>query len=559
MRAVQPYQTSETKDQTMSNSRLDIRELTIGNILRRQVGDYGDKVFLTELNTGRTFTYSEINAQVNRISNGIRDLGVAHGTHVALLMDNSAENLSCFFALGKLGAVSVPINTAARGASLRYFLNQSDSEFVIVDAHLLPRLVEVLDEAPTIRHVIIVSAGEMSSDAIEPSGRWQVAYLDRIVATSSKDDPDVRVVCSDLLLLSYTSGTTGPSKGCMVSHAAALSYGTGYIEAHGYRDTDIFYVCLPLFHNNALLAATGSALLAGGSVALAQRFSVSRFWDDVCRSGATITNFLGSISSFMWNQPPSPADHNNPLRLVSMAPTPKFAGAFERRFGLSVMNNYGLSDFGMATAFTQDSPKEKLGSIGKARRGIQIRIVDEQDMEVPNGSTGEIVLRADEPWRAATGYYKMHEATANATRNLWFHTGDRGYKDADGYFYFVDRKKDSIRRRGENISSFEVEQTIIAHDAVAEAAAFPVKVDSSDEEVGAAIVIKAGHLVSEREIIDHCQRNMAYFMVPRFIQFRSELPMTQNSKVEKYKLQQEAENFIASFWDREKAGVQLSR
>jgi carnitine-CoA ligase len=246
--------------------------------------------------------------------------------------------------------------------------------------------------------------------------------------------------------------------------------------------------------------------------------------DHASRSGATITNFLGSISNFMWNQPVSTSDPDNPLRLVSMAPTPTFAREFEQRFGVSVMNNYGLSDFGMATAFTQDSPKEKLGSIGKARPGIQIRIVDDQDFEVPDGVIGEIVLRAEEPWRATTGYYKMPDATVTATRNLWFHTGDQGYKDIDGYFYFVDRKKDSIRRRGENISSFEVEQIIIAHIAVADAAVFPISVESLDEEVGAAIVLKAGYSVSEREIIEHCQKNMAYFMVPRFAQFRNELP-----------------------------------
>jgi carnitine-CoA ligase len=542
----------------MSGSRIDIHEMTIGSVLRRQVTTYGDKLFLTELRTGRTFTYSQINSQANQIANGIRQLGVGHGSHVALLMHNSAENLACFFALGKLGAVSVPINTASRGATLHYVLNQSDSQFVIVDAELLPRLTEVLDEVPGIRQVVIAFSEAPRTGAVEASDR-RVAYLDRIVAVSSKDEPDVSVSCSDLLLLSYTSGTTGPSKGCMVSHAAALSYGTGYIESHGYRETDIFYVCLPLFHNNALLAATGSALLAGASVALARRFSVSQFWDDVCRSGATITNFLGSISSFMWNQPASPDDRNNPLRLVSMAPTPKFARAFERRFDLSVMNNYGLSDFGMATAYTADSPREKLGSIGKARRGIQIRIVDEHDFEAADGATGEIVLRADEPWRAASGYYKMPEATLAATRNLWFHTGDRGYKDADGYFYFVDRQKDSIRRRGENISSFEVEQIIIAHDAVAEAAVFPVKIEINDEEIGATIVLKPGCSVTETEIIAHCQKNMAYFMVPRFVQFREVLPMTENGKVEKYKLQSDAQSSLPSFWDREKAGVKLTR
>jgi crotonobetaine/carnitine-CoA ligase len=543
----------------MSTNTFHIHDLTIGNILRRQAHNYRDKIFLTELKTGRTFTYSQLNAKVNRIANGIKTLGVTHGMHVALFLNNSAENIASFFALGKLGAVSVPVNTAARGASLRYFLTQSDSQFAIVDAELLPRLVEVLDEIPEIRNVVVVSAGEPSSNAVKSAGRHQLSYLDRITATSGEQEPDAAVACSDLLLLSYTSGTTGPSKGCMVCHAAALSYGTGYIEVHGYRDSDVFYVCLPLFHNNALLAATGSALLAGASVALAQRFSVSRFWDDICRSGATITNFLGSISSFMWNQPTSPDDRNNPLRLVSMAPTPGFAAGFEQRFGLSVMNNYGLSDFGMATAYTKDSPREKLGSIGRARPGIQVRIVDDLDFELADGVTGEIVLRADEPWRATTGYYKMPEATVNAMRNLWFHTGDRGYRDAEGYFYFVDRKKDSIRRRGENISSFEVEQIIAAHSAVALAAVFPIKVEANDEEVGATLVLKGGHAVSEAEIIAHCQKNMAYFMVPRFIQFRRELPMTQNGKVEKYKLQQDARDSLASFWDRERAGIQLTR
>lgn len=543
----------------MSNDSFKLHDLTIGNVLRRQARNYRDKIFLTELKTGRTFTYSQLNAKVNRIANGIATLGVTHGMHVALFLNNSAENIACFFALGKLGAVSVPVNTAARGASLRYFLTQSDSRFVIVDAELLPRLVEVLDETPEIRNVAVLSATETSSDTVGSTARYRLDYLDRIVAASSEQEPDAAVACSDLLLLSYTSGTTGPSKGCMVCHAAALSYGTGYIAVHGYRDSDVFYVCLPLFHNNALLAATGSALLAGASVALAQRFSVSRFWDDICQSGATITNFLGSISTFMWNQPASPDDHNNPLRLVSMAPTPSFAAAFEQRFGLSVMNNYGLSDFGMATAYTKDSPREKLGSIGRARPGIQVRIVDDLDFEVADGVTGEIVLRADEPWRATTGYYKMPEATVNAMRNLWFHTGDRGYRDADGYFYFVDRKKDSIRRRGENISSFEVEQIIAAHSAIAEAAVFPIKVDGNDEEVGAALVMKEGHAISEGEIIAHCQKNMAYFMVPRFIRFQHELPMTQNGKVEKYKLQQDARDTLASFWDRERAGIQLTR
>jgi crotonobetaine/carnitine-CoA ligase len=223
------------------------------------------------------------------------------------------------------------------------------------------------------------------------------------------------------------------------------------------------------------------------------------------------------------------------------------------------MSNYGLSDFGMATAFTKDSPEEKLGSIGRVRPGIQMRIVDDLDFEVPTGTVGEIVLRHDEPWRAATGYYKMAEATVSANRNQWFHTGDRGYVDPDGYYYFVDRKKDCIRRRGENISSFEVEQAIMTHAGVAEAAVFPFKVEGGDEEVAAVIVMKKGSPASEVEIVEHCSRNMSYFMVPRYIQFRAELPMTQNNKVEKFKLQRDAHEAPASFWDRERSGITLKR
>ena len=536
-----------------------LADLTISRVLERQAVAHPDKVFLTEISTGRRFTYAQMDAWSNRVAHALEAFGVRRGTHVGVFLGNGAEHLALFFGIGKLGAVSVPVNTAARGELLRYYLTQSDCEAVVVEDSLVERLNEVLPQLPAIRRVMVVRTPDEQAGTPVRAGAREVADFGERLAAASEAARGQDVKCSDLLMLAYTSGTTGPSKGSMLSHAAALTYGTSAAEAQGYRESDVFYVCLPLFHNNALLAATGAALVCGASVVLSRRFSVTRFWNEIREHRATITNFLGAMSSFLWSSPPTEADAKNDLRLVSMAPTPKYAAEFERRFGLKAMNNYGLSDFAMVTSFTEHEPAEKLGSIGKPRRGFQVRIVDDDDFEVAPGEVGEIVLQSDDPWRAATGYYKMPEATLAAHRNQWFHTGDRGRCDAEGYLWFVDRKKDCIRRRGENISAFEVEQIIATHPAVANAAVVPVTTDTNDEEVGAVVVRKEGSSVSERELIEHCQRNMAYFMVPRYIQFREELPTTVNQKVEKFRLRQELERGLSSAWDREAAGVQVQR
>ena len=242
-----------------------------------------------------------------------------------------------------------------------------------------------------------------------------------------------------------------------------------------------------------------------------------------------------------------------------MSPVPPFAAGFEKRFGLRAMSNYGLSDFGTVTAFLPGSPADKMGSIGKARRNFELKVVDDDDFECAPGEVGELVIRVNEPWRAATGYYKMPEATLAAHRNQWFHTGDRARCDADGYFWFVDRKKDCIRRRGENISAFEVEQILLKHSAIANAAVFPVSQPEGDEEVGAVLVLRQGHAASEAQVIDYCAQNMAYFMVPRFVRIAAELPTTMNQKVEKFRLKAAMEAQLSSAWDRELHGIVLKR
>jgi crotonobetaine/carnitine-CoA ligase len=539
----------------------DLRDLTFPKVLARFAAASGDKVFLTEIATGRKYTYRQLDAWTDRVAHALQGLGVAHGAHTGLLMGNSAEHLGIFFAIAKIGAVSVPVNTAARGELLRYYLGQSDCETVIVDASLADRLQEVLAQLPQVKRVVVVRTGDGEEKSLQAPAGVPVADFHGLVDAAPKTPfkPAVEPRFCDLLMIAYTSGTTGPSKGSMLSQAAALTYGTSAAEAQGYRSDDIFYTALPLFHNNALLAAMACALVCGASVVVSRRFSVSRFWGEIRESRATITNFLGAMSSFLWSQPPAASDADNCLRLVSMAPTPKYAADFEKRFGLRAMNNYGLSDYGMGTSFTQWDPPEKLGSIGRPRRGIQVRIVDDDDFELPPGQVGEILLRYDEPWRGTLGYYKMPEATLASRRNLWFHTGDRGMRDKDGYFFFVDRKKDCIRRRGENISAFEVENIIATHPGVATVAVFPVTTETNDEEVAAVIVRKPGASLSEVQVVEHCQRNMAYFMVPRYIQFREVLPTNMSQKVEKFKVRQELQGDIAQAWDREAAGVVVAR
>jgi len=544
---------------TYQRDTFALRELTIPQVLAKQRQRFGSKTFLTELWTKRQWTYAELDDFANRAANTLLKLGVKKGQHVGLMLGNSAEHLAVFLGLGKIGAVSVPVNTAARGDLLRYYMSHGDATLVVVDESLAPRLAEVLHELPLVHSVVVLGA-EGKAVAAESLNLPKPAHdLATLLAAASTEDPGADVHCSDLLMLAFTSGTTGPSKASMLPHAAALTYGTSAAEAQGYRESDIFYICLPLFHNNALLAAFAAALVCGGSVVISQRFSASRFMDEIRHSRATITNFLGAMSNFLWSQPPRAEDTDNQLRLVSMSPMPGFIPEFEQRFNLKAMSNYGLSDFGTVSAFVPGAPVSKLGSIGKARRDFELRIVDDDDFECTTGEVGELVIRSHEPWRATTGYYKMPEATLAAHRNQWFHTGDRARCDADGYFWFVDRKKDCIRRRGENISAYEVEQVIARFDAVSNVAVFPVKTPEGDEEVGASVVLREGQNLSEEDLVRHCARNMSYFMVPRYLQILPELPVTVNQKVEKFRLKQGMESALDQVWDRERSGIVLER
>lgn len=532
-----------------------LKDRVLGRIVADKAALHGERIFMRF--EDRQLSYRELDELSNRLANGLARLGVQKGSHVALMIDNKPEIILLYVALGKLGAVSVPLNTAAKGELLAYYLRQSRSELLVVDSALVGRLLPVAGQLEQLRGVVILDEGGAAAPVVTGLPWTPSDYATLLDAPDHP--PDVEVRFCDLHSLLYTSGTTGPSKGNMSTHAHTTTCGFQLAQSYGYRPDDVLYVCLPLFHGNAWLCSVMPALVADASIAISRRFSASVFWDELRRYGATQFNALGAMTNFIWSRPPGPGDRDHRVRQVMVVPTPQFYAGFEERFGVRFTSVYALTDCGMVTARGPGDPDEKWASAGKACHDVEIRIVDDDDFEVPAGQPGEIVVRTRQPWIFALGYFDMPEATARTMRNLWFHTGDRGILDADGYLYFVDRKKDAIRRRGENISSFEVEQIVLKHPAVLEVAAFPVRSEHSEDEVMVSVVLREGARASEEELVVHCRDNMAYFMVPRYVELVPTLPKTMTEKVEKYKLKQDAESRLADIWDREAAGIVVQR
>ena len=534
-----------------------ITERTLDRLVRDQAERLGGRPYL--LFEDREYSFADIERLSRRIANGLVGLGVAKGSHVAMLFNNCPEQLLIYLAIVRLGAVAVPVNAAARGDLMVYFLTQSDATLLLAEPSLAERWVAVQDRTPDIRALVLFdefgTAGDLAARAAVP-----VHDFADLLAASDAPLPEGAARFNDLSHISYTSGTTGPSKGNMATHAHTIAQGINTARAYGYRDDDVLFTCLPLLHGNALLACVVPALVSGAAIALSRRFSASNFWKEIHALGATQFNLLGAMANILWSQPPSLLDRWHKVRQSMVVPVPgEFLDAFEARYGLTVTSLYALSDFGMGTFRGPDTPAAKKASAGLPGPGVALRIVDDEDLPLPPGTVGEVVLRPLEPWFAPLGYWDMPEATCRTWQNLWFHTGDRGWVDEDGWFYFADRKKDSIRRRGQNISSFEVEQVILRHPAVADVAVHAVKSEMSEDEVMASVSLREGAAVTEADLVAFCAENMSYFMVPRYIEFRQEMPRTASEKVQKYKLREEAEARLGELWDREKAGIKLAR
>ena len=535
------------------------KQFTFSQILADKAEKLGDKVFLQNLPDGRLLTYREMDERSNQIANGFLASGISQGTHIAMLMENSPEQVLTYFALGKIGAVVVPINIAARGDFLAYYMNQSDCSAIVVDGGLLEHFLAIEDRS-TITTVFVVNDRDLNMGSLQPPSETDVRFVTfESLLENDKSAPLVEVSYRDICAIMYTSGTTGPSKGNLFTQIHSLTFGSCQAEPVQYDSDDIYHTCLPLFHAAAYGGALLTMLVVGGGIALTRRLSVSGFWDEIRRSGSTRAQLL-SVTGFIWNQPAHPDDRNHSLRTAMSTPVPEYAEEFRERFGVRLLQGYGLSDFGLAFSQAITDPFEKRLSIGMPLADVEARIVDEDDVDVPTGETGEIVLRKDGlPFAMTQGYYNMPEATAISRQNLWFHTGDRGWRDNDGYFYFADRKKDMIRRRGENISAYEVETAILKHPKVADVAVYAVATGTGDEDVGATVTLKEGSLCSELDLIDHCAANMPYYMVPRYLEFRAEMPRTMTQKIQKHILREEAILSKDRLWDREKSNYVLKR
>ncbi len=520
------------------------QDRVVPTLLERQAARYGDRPLFV---AGPVrWSYRDVLQVAAGYGAALLNAGIRAGDRVALLCSNRAEFMQTFLGCAWIGAVAVPINTASRGAQLRHILVNSGARLLVVEGEYLSA-VESLDSAGLpMEKVWLVSNARAN------------VYADGYCTSFPNAGTPVAKAAlrpGDTLAILYTSGTTGLSKGVCCPHAQYYWWGIHSGELLGLREGETLLTTLPLFHTNALNAFF-QALLTGSTLVVEKRFSASAFWSSLVEHRATVTYLLGAMVPILLSKDPTPHDKAHHTR-IALAPgvPPQFLPQFRERFGMDLLEGYGSTETNFVIG--ADLADQRPGTMGKVRAGFEARVVDDEDNEIAPGEPGELILRASEPFAFATGYFGMDDKTVQAWRNLWFHTGDRVVRDEDGYFRFVDRLKDAIRRRGENISSYEVEQVLLSHPLIETAAVYPVKSEMAEDEVMAAIVMRAGATLPEVELMRFCETRMAYFAVPRYVEFVDALPATENGKVQKFKLRERG--ITERTWDREAAGYKLAR
>ena len=515
-------------------------ERTIGSLVRGCAARYGERPFLYFRD--EVFSFAELDRFSDRVAKGMFGLGIAKGDKVGLMMSNKPEFLVGWFGLAKIGGVEVPINTGHRGYLLTYMLDTSDCKALVMDAALLPHLNEVLDDLQKLVTVIIVGEGELPADS--STRRWH-RWQD-VVSNDGAAVP-VEVYWDDPFTLMFTSGTTGPSKGSVMPHNYPWTTGETMIHAGGYTEADCLYNVLPLFHGNAQVLQTIPAMMVGARMVLRDHFSASAFWSDIRRYGCTVFNYLGTILSVLIKAEPSPGDRDHGLRvMVGAGCGGELFTAVEKRFGVPLIESYGMSEIGMP--LTSSANSRKPGSCGRRSEHFDILLVDDDMQPVGPNIRGELLVRPTRPLAMLLGYYGMPEKTVEAWQDLWFHTGDYLQCDEEGFYTFVDRKKDAIRRRGENISSFELERSVGAHPQVFECAAIPAPSELGEDEAMVCVVLKPGAELTPLELSTWCEKQMAAFMVPRYYRFMTALPKTPTQRVEKFRLREQG--VTADTWDK---------
>ena len=534
----------------------DQEDWLLPKVLEHQATERSDETFLQWETTDQTVTFAETNQIVNRLAHGLADQGVEKGDHVLIMLPNSLEYLYLWFALSKIGAVEVPVNTSYKQSTLTHVANLTEAEFGVFHDSFVSRLGEVDSELDFLDTVAVQGDGEPPEDI-------DLSFLDYDdLVSDDESNPVVDLNHYDVASIIMTSGTTGPSKAIQKTYSHQYFFSEQCRNLVQLTEDDIYMTGNPLFHSNAQVLVVFPALIAGAKICLFEKFSASGWVDRLHETRATVCNFLGSMMDFVYQQPERDIDDDNDLRCLFAAPTAYgIQEEFEERYGIEYTSEViGTTETCMPVLapYGVERPEGAAGLL--LSEYFDVQLVDpETDHPVETGTMGEYAIRPNLPWIMTPGYYGMAEKTEEAMRNCWFHTGDGLRRDEDGWFYFVDRIGDTLRRRGENISTYEVEQPILDHPAVEECAVVGEKAEEQggEDEVKAFVVFKDGKSATHEELIEWCDDRIPYFMIPRFLEIVDELPKTENEKIQKAKLRDRGNSELT--WDREQAAVSITK
>ena len=525
---------------------------TLPHVLEHQAQVLPNRPFLSWTDAGPSWTFSEFNAQVNRLAHGLAAFGVSKHERVCILLPNCPEFIAVWFALNKLGAVEVAISDAYKGSFLAHPLKLSQSRILVTTASLAERLRDIEDDIPIADLILVDEPSTQEPAAGQPFRRMLGHRLAELYAQQTHNPPRV-VSPTDAAAVLLTSGTTGPSKGVVMPHSQFYFFAEEDVQLMRLRQDDVYMTGFPLFHGNAQFLTVYPCLIAGAHCVLYPRFSASDWAGRARRSGATVTNLLGATMAFICAQAPSPDDRAHRLRSIYAAPlSTDLAGPFTERFGVSeFVDGFGQTEISNVFMTPPGALRPPGASGVLVDQWFDIKLADPETGEsVPEGQVGELLVRHKHPGIISTEYLGMPDKTIESRRDLWFHTGDALRRDSQGWYYFVDRVKDALRRRGENISSFEVEAVLRSHAAVADCAVVGVAADqqAGEDEVMAFIVPRQDMAVDYPEQCAWCDARMPAFMVPRYLQTIAELPRTPTEKVRKKALREQGVG--PHTWDR---------
>lgn len=488
----------------------------------------------------RTWSYAEINNSANRMANALLDLGVREGDKVSVFMRNSPEYLSLWFAIAKIGAIMVPINVDHKGDTLEYILRDSGAGTIVIDESTRQNYATVRDEFQ--REFMELTLGETKG------ARYR--RFDDVFSDFPDAPPDsTSATPGDPMGIIYTSGSTGQPKGVVLPHYSYVNTGWEFSKnVLSLDESDRLFTTLPLFHCNAQQTTVMGAIFAKTDFILESGFAPESFWEQIRTHDVTVFNYIGSMIPLLHNMDERPEDHDNPAQYGIGAAAPvEMIEAFEARFDLTLLEGYGLTE--TATVATVNYPgSRRIGSIGESLSYMDVDVVDQNDEPLSPGETGEIVVRPTRPNTMMKWYHGRPEETVKAWQNLWYHTGDLGYKDEDGYLYFVDRKEYAIKKQEETISSFEIERMINETPDIQEVSVFGVQSKRGSEDIKAVVVPRGNASLTPVDVIKHCENHLPYFKLPRYVELVDELPKTPTERVKKYKLKQKGNS---EAWDRE--------